>query len=394
MPTGQVSRVGFIGLGKLGLPCATFLSQSVEVVGYDVVDVDVSFELATSAVGAVKGADLVFIAVPTPHEAAYGGGTRSSHLPPRDFDYSAVVSTFDTIGPSLHDGQVVVLVSTVLPGTCREQLASRIPQVELLYNPFFIAMGSVVEDFVAPEFVPIGLQSDDHTDAGRRLESFYRSIIGPQDFVFGTWEEVECIKVFYNTFIGLKIVFANMVQDVAHRLGNADADVVIDALAKADRRLISPAYLKPGMGDGGPCHPRDNIALSFLAERLDLGYDLFAAVMRAREQQASNLARFAQSFGLPVVIVGKSYKPDVPLVDGSASLLLAEHLDPSTFLGFIDEPAGDEVGVSAPSVYVLAHRGEPRVPDGFYPGSIIVDPWRETTAVPGCAVVPYGGREP
>ena len=60
-------------------------------------------------------------------------------------------------------------------------------------------------------------------------------------------------------------------------------------------------YLKAGMGDGGPCHPRDLIALRHLAERYDLGYDVFAAVARAREGQARNLAAFLVSFGLPVL---------------------------------------------------------------------------------------------
>ena len=388
----KVGRVGFIGLGKLGRPCASFMSKSVEVVGYDVLDIDVPFELAASAAAAADGADLIFIAVPTPHDSAYDGATRSSHLPARDFDYAAVVATLDAIEPVLRDGQVVVLVSTVLPGTCRDRLASCIPRARLVYNPYFIAMGTVIEDFIAPEFVPIGIGDDDDVDAAGLLEGFYRSILGPQDFVVGTWEEVECIKVFYNTFIGFKIVFANMVQDVAHRLGDTDADVVVGVLSRATRRLISPAYLKPGMGDGGPCHPRDNIALSFLAKRLGLGYDLFAAVIEARERQADNLARFAESFGLPVVVVGKAYKPEVPLIDGSACLLLADHLDPSTFVGFIDELAGEVVTVSTPSVYVLGHRGTPRLPEGFFPGSIIVDPWRETPLVPGCTVVPYGGR--
>ena len=81
-----------------------------------------------------------------------------------------------------------------------------------------------------------------------------------------------------------------MIQDVAEKLGNINAEIVCDALAQSDRRIMGPGYMKPGMGDGGACHPRDNIALRWMAEELDLGYDLFDAVMLSREKQAENMA--------------------------------------------------------------------------------------------------------
>ncbi len=78
-------------------------------------------------------------------------------------------------------------------------------------------------------------------------------------------------------------------EDVAERNGNIDTDVVTEALAQSTMRITGPKYLRAGMGDAGPCHPRDNIALSFLSERLDIGYDLFHAIMRSREIQARNV---------------------------------------------------------------------------------------------------------
>ena len=80
-------------------------------------------------------------------------------------------------------------------------------------------------------------------------------------YVIGTWDECECIKVFYNTFISTKIGLVNMIQDVAEKQGNINVDVVTTALAKSDQRIMGPSYMKAGMGDGGACHPRDNIAL-------------------------------------------------------------------------------------------------------------------------------------
>ena len=73
------------------------------------------------------------------------------------------------------------------------------------------------------------------------------------------------------------------------------------------------------------CHPRDNIALRYMADNLGLGYDLFDAIMRAREVQAENMAKRCLEYGKNVTIVGKAYKPNVPYTNGSSSMLV-EHL--------------------------------------------------------------------
>ena len=88
------------------------------------------------------------------------------------------------------------------------------------------------------------------------------------------------------------------------------------------RRLISTAYLDGGMGDGGGCHPRDNIAMSWLARKLDLSYDWFESVMRAREAQATWLARLMESYALPKGLIGYAFKADTNLCIGSAALLV------------------------------------------------------------------------
>ena len=82
-----------------------------------------------------------------------------------------------------------------------------------------------------------------------------------------------------------------MIQDVAEKNGNMNAGVVAGALARSTQRIMGPTYMVPGMGDGGGCHPRDNIALRYMAQNFELGYDLFDAVMNAREVQARNLAK-------------------------------------------------------------------------------------------------------
>ena len=135
---------------------------------------------------------------------------------------------------------------------------------------------------INPEMIIIGTMKGIKTTATRaqNLLNFYTMVCDNNPRVeFGTWEEAEAIKIFYNTFISNKIALVNMIQDVAERLGNINVDVVTDALTRSAYRITSSAYMKAGMGDGGACHPRDNIALRWLAKELNLGYDLFESIM-------------------------------------------------------------------------------------------------------------------
>ena len=143
---------------------------------------------------------------------------------------------------------------------------------------------------------------------------------------FGTWEEAEAIKIFYNTFISAKVSLVNMIQDVAVKIGNMNVDVVTKALAKSTQRIISAKYMKAGMGDGGPCHPRDNIALRYLANKLDLHYDLFSAIMKSRETQAKNMAKEILKYGKNVFFTSNTYKPNTTITDGSYSLLVQHYI--------------------------------------------------------------------
>ena len=113
-----------------------------------------------------------------------------------------------------------------------------------------------------------------------------------------------------------------MIQDVANKLGNINVDIVTKALAKSTMRINSTRYMKAGMGDGGACHPRDNIALRWLAKELDLGYDLFESIMSAREKQAENMAKAILKHGKDIHFTSDSYKPNTTLIDGSYSLLV------------------------------------------------------------------------
>ena len=286
-------KISFIGLGKLGLPCAEAVAQKGHTVsGYDVRRVSSDLiKVKDTIAEAVAGQDIVFVAVPTPHDPDYDGRAPTAHLEPKDFSYKIVKEVLEEANKFMTKDQLLVLISTVLPGTTRREFVPLVTNTRFVYNPYLIAMGTVAWDMINPEMVMIGTEDGSATTDARELVKFYQTIMenNPR-YEIGTWDECECIKVFYNTFISTKIGLVNMMQDVAQKQGNINVDVVTRALAKSTMRIISKAYMKAGMGDGGACHPRDNIALRYMAKELGLGYDIFDSVMNAREKQAENMA--------------------------------------------------------------------------------------------------------
>lgn len=376
-------KIGFIGLGKLGLPCAEAIAnKGFDVTGYDVEEkIHSKITIKKTIKDLVTGRDIVFVAVPTPHEDGYDGRQPTSHLPPKDFNYETVKGVLRGCNKHMGSNQTLVLISTVLPGTIRRELAEAVQGVGLIYNPYLIAMGTVAQDMLNPEMIMIG--SDKGTDDVKtlQLEAFYQQICENMPRIEkGTWEEVESMKIFYNTFISNKIALVNMIQDVANKLGNMNVDRVTEALAKSTQRIVSDAYLKAGMGDGGSCHPRDNIALRWLAKNLDIGYDLFEGIMTARERQAENMAMAILAHGKNICFSSDSYKPGTNLVDGSYSLLV-QH--------YVRKHGGDIVnGFDTPvQVVVRVHETDVITADN---DTIIFDPWR---SYPKADNVVYYGKK-
>jgi len=361
---GDVMKICFIGLGKLGLPCAEVIaSKGHNVTGYDIKKCKTNnVDQFPTIAGAVNGRDIVFVAVPTPHDPDYDGRAPTAHLEPKDFDYSIVKEVLTECNKHMNNDQLLVLISTVLPGTVRRELEPLVTNTRFVYNPYLIAMGTVAWDMVNPEMVMIGTDDGTETGDAKELVDFYKTIMeNDPRYVIGTWDECECIKVFYNTFISAKIGLVNMIQDVAVKQGNINVDVVTDALAQSKQRIMGPGYMKAGMGDGGACHPRDNIALRYMATELGLGYDLFDSIMNAREIQAKNMAIEIMKHGKYIYFSSDSYKPSVEYVDGSYSLLV-QH--------YVKELGGILVKENA-DVAVMVHEGN-TVPDDV----LVFDPWR------------------
>jgi UDPglucose 6-dehydrogenase len=285
-------------------------------------------------------------------------------------------------------------------------------QHQFLYNPYLIAMGSVKWDMVNPEMIMIGTEDGNPNALAQELIDMYQPMMqnNPR-YEIGTWDECEAIKIFYNTFISAKVGLVNMIQDFAQRIGNINVDVVTNALARSTQRIMGPKYMTAGMGDAGACHPRDNIALRWLAEEYDIGYDMFDTIMQAREMQARNLADFlvaqAVKHNLPIVIHGKAYKPDVPYCIGSYSTLIGHYIKQAGHQVLYVDPMADDtadvvIDFDKPAVVLMAHNRSVTYDyvagdhaDRFYykikPGSVIVDPWRRLPVdMPGMTVLHYG----
>jgi UDPglucose 6-dehydrogenase len=403
----NTEKVGFIGLGKLGLPCAAAVSKVTgeKVLGFDLnnqvgdyikqrkvpyMEKGIEDFLDESNVNFVDSIDevvkectLIFIAVQTPHEKDYEGISEVPSLK-KDFDYSYLEEAAEQLNKSIvklkKENVLVVVISTVLPGTMRSRILPKFEfypnRMQFCYNPFFIAMGTTISDFLNPEFILIG---SDEKKSAQRLAEFYTKVNHAESKIMKI-ESAELTKVAYNTFIGFKIVFANVLAEICDVRGG-DSDEITSALASANVRLMSEKYLKAGMGDGGGCHPRDQIAMSWLSENANLSIDLFGFLATARDEQTKRQAEIiiktAKNHELPIVILGQAYKPDINLTIGSPSILLGYFLEAQKiefdYYDPIVNPESEEIKQKA--VFFIGTNHTVFKSLILPKGSICIDPW-------------------
>jgi UDPglucose 6-dehydrogenase len=342
-----MKSVAVIGVGKLGLPMmAAMASRGFEVTGYDIDEAKIRkiqkgrlpYEPGlkrlfrkhrrrlkfTRHLGDVSESSILFVVVPTPSEL---NGA---------FSVRYLKKVLGGVGRLLKKGtafQVVAVVSTVLPGDM-ERL--RIPLEKnskkrcgrdfgFCYNPAFIALGNVVQNFLRPDFVLIG-ESDPRS--GGRLESFHKRLCGRNVKIHRTnFTNAELAKISLNTYITMKISFANTLARLCERIPRADTDVITGILG-SDHRIGSP-YLKGALGYGGPCFPRDNQAFAWTAKRRGLRAFLAEATDRVNRTQILWLKKLVLRLAGPgetIGIFGLSYKPDTDVTEESQGLALAKAL--------------------------------------------------------------------
>ena len=420
-------KVGFIGLGKLGLPCALAVeSRGHKVIGYDpseqVEEIIDSKQLQYQEIWAqeylekskiqikpveevVKHSEIIFVPIQTPHGEKFEGSTR---IPDdrEDFDYTFLKKGVKNLSDEIEKQgkeKIVIIISTVLPGTIRREIIPLLGKhTKLCYNPFFIAMGTTMRDFLKPEIVLFGV---DDNKAAQKAKKFYRTL-HHQPFYETTIENAELIKVVYNTFIGTKLAFVNTIMEMCHHLPNTNVDDVTNALKMCDDRIISDRYLSGGMGDGGGCHPRDNIALSWLSDKLGVKFNWFDNIMKQREIQTEWFVKLIEEYGEDrgINILGKSFKPETNIITGSPSILLKNILEErghGVFMWdpYIDEPweeikqkYDDSDNETDSHLYFIGTKHPEFTSFPFEKGSVIIDPWRYIPDVEGCEVIRVGDR--
>ena len=280
---------------------------------------------STSHAEAIRRTSISYVIVPTPSD------DRGA------YDLRYVRRSFEQIGRVLaqtDDPHTVVLASTVLPGATRYALQPVLERaagrpvgdgLNLCYSPPFIALGSVLRDFLHPDFALLGVADG---ASGRDVEVLYERVLGPEVPVKTmSIENAELTKLAVNTFLTMKITFANTLAALCDHLPGGDVDAVTDAVG-ADSR-IGPRLLTGGLGYGGPCLPRDNLALAVLAGSVGVPAGLAEATDAVNRSLSADLVAALQARlrpGSSAVVLGLAYKPATSVVEGSPGLELARSL--------------------------------------------------------------------
>lgn len=338
-----------IGLGKLGLPLAAVIAESgFQTVGFDINQQLVSdiikrnfnfhepqlLETLNKNSGLIKftanycdtrDSNIFFIIVPTPSDD-FGA-----------FDSSVLVSVLnDLLGnfTALTGEKTIVIVSTVMPGTCEEVFKPIINKwseknpnlkIKLLYSPEFIALGTVIENLKNPDMTLIGC--DNSEDATAFLEIMERVTSRTGKVQILNLKEAEIVKILVNCFVTMKISFANFIGEISSNFQGIDPQSIALALGMDSR--IGNKYLRPGLGFAGPCFPRDNRALIRFSESLNLNASLAIATDDINSRQPESVIKQIFS-ALPspkiIGIVGLTYKADTKVIEESQTIKIAEKL--------------------------------------------------------------------
>ena len=363
-------RISIIGLGKLGASMAAGMaSRGLSVIGVDVNRQAVDAlnaglapvhetELAEYIAAnrdrlratmdhseAVLGSDISFVIVPTPSDER-GAIT----LP-----YAQ--HAFKLLGQALKQKagyHVFVVTSTVLPGATRHGLLPILEQESgkkcgvdfgLCYSPEFIALGTVLRDFLNPDFYLVGEFDERSGDLLERVNGWVSGAPSRRMSL----ENAELAKIAVNSFVTLKISYANLLSELCERIPGGDCDVVSDAVG-LDRR-IGRRYLTGGFGFGGPCFPRDNVALAFVGDAVGIDCGLLRENDDYNRSLSPRLVEKLESQlppkGSTIAVLGLAYKPLSHVIEESPGIYLARALSDAGYrvLGY-DPLAGPNADVA------------------------------------------------
>lgn len=438
--TGAPMKISVVGLGKLGLcTAACFAAAGHAVCGFDLneyfrselkarrnpvdetgltrllEDAWPNLSIVDTCDLAVQRSDITLIIVPTPS------------MPDGRFTNEYVIKVLEALAPAVAakgSFHVVDVVSTVMPGSSDhefrpllERLTGKCCGIDfgLAYNPEFIALGSVIRNFLNPDMVLIGA-SDERT--GSMLTELYRSTCKTEPVMaLMSLINAEIAKISLNCYVTMKISYANALAAICEQVPGADVDLITAAIG-ADSRVGSK-YLKGGLGFGGPCFPRDNIAFQVFAEEFGAEALLGKAVVAINNDVPQRLLKRIAAHVAPptkVALLGMSYKADTHIIEESQSIMLAKSLiaagyrvaihDPKALdsarpllgesVAYCDDPYDCMNGASAIALltdWPAYHELDwPRIAASAAQGAMVLDSWRiaEATDLSHLSYVPIG----
>ena len=338
-------RVAIFGLGYVGCVSGACLADlGHDVIGVDkseskvelirlgrspIVERDIDDFVARSvssrrltatldATEAVASTDISFVCVGTP--------SRSNGA----LDLTGVDTVATEIGRAIRikaEPHTVVVRSTVVPGTTRDVVATRIAEgagnvaFSVAFNPEFLREGSAIADFNAPAKTVIGAFDDETAET---VASLYRDLPGPK--ITTDVEIAELVKYVDNSWHALKVAFANEIGVVAKTLG-IDSHDVMDVFVQDKRLNISPAYLRPGFAFGGSCLPKDLRALTYLARKHDLNLPVLNHILESNQMLVDRgVDWILRNSGKRIAFLGISFKSGTDDVRESSFVELVERL--------------------------------------------------------------------
>jgi UDPglucose 6-dehydrogenase len=364
-------KLSVVGLGKLGLcTAAYFASKGHRVTGVDKSSYLVgelgqkrcpiretglaelletawdNLSVTTEIADGVRHSDITLVIVPTP--SGPDGGFSNEHV-------EAVLHGIGPVLASKGEFHVVDVVSTVMPGSSEgvfkpllEELSGKVcgEDFGLVYNPEFIALGSVIDDFSRPDMVLIGA-SDERS--AEMVEQLYLSSCENRPHIAKmSLLNAEIGKLSLNCFVTTKISFANELSNICERIPGADVDAITEAIGFDSR--VGGKYLRAGMGFGGTCFPRDNAAFQTFA--MNAGYEarISRATVAVNDMVVERLYGLVRAYApdaANVALLGLSYKQGTHVIEESQSIMLANRLIDAGYSVNVHDPAALEDAAEA-----------------------------------------------
>jgi UDPglucose 6-dehydrogenase len=332
-------NLGFIGVGRLGLCTALVFEKN----GFNILGLDINqnyinevnnktlaskepnvenylkncknLKLTADLDAVLNHSDIIFIVVDTPNSGS-----------DKIYDTNKLSNVLININKKKVENKTIVICCTVMPGYIDEignELIKDCPGTSLNYNPEFIAQGSIIRDFENADFILIGQATE---TSGSIIESVYKKMHDNPIIKRMKNIEAEIVKISVNGFLTTKISYANMISDLCDKNG-ADANTVLKAIGSDSR--IGTKYLGKGYGFGGPCLPRDTLALANVLKRSEVNNELILSVRNYNTIHnnliADNLLKEQRD---EYVFDGVCYKEGakIPIIEESAKLKIAERI--------------------------------------------------------------------